>query len=673
MDGPYARHARVDILLQTMLRKKSKKVFTAFNLALRMTGCHDLADKLENTKGVVSGKPYMRDWSSDIILNAWPQIETYLMDELQPEYILDFFMQENIFSVDEYEEVFWSMDRRVEMRKKLLYKMKNHLPDALFVLLYALKEVDEEENTEMVAELEKLVLTGKDQQEASGTCHEKQPNTDVHLVTGHKATFSLTVPLSKNPVRAVRLTIEREGNVMENVEIEIDKYMNNTDAGGLLQVLLPLTGCEITKSERRCVTIHLRPHSKHAFDKLFEFCKKGGLENFVLNLMREKEIFNSLPSGELCIKIEVQYHEGELEAKAAEEPETDWTKPVRDNWSFLCEELDVQNLIRCSITKTMFTDQETTELEGSAAKDRHGAADYFLKCLLKKGPAGVNFLMDALREKKKMKILNRLHKSDPLYQNPQAVKENIIVHFESIVQEIDPTQFKDTFVDRNILDRKFFTDLREKHLRRRCRAALFLREVLNKGNRAIYALLDVMTDMGYDGLLAKLMSPEENLLHSNQQKKDQMKEDIVMKGSNRSSPEGFIWSRCLKINVDKKVKDETNEQGSSSQKEEPIYINFPWDTRDEGIGETVVTLRSREGLAKTNRPVTDPESSLSHYLEDSGKSMTFPRTRESEESRKSIRSLSSSAATGENIDSGIDISILDPDEFILKFYDEHFS
>ncbi|KAK3611740.1 hypothetical protein CHS0354_037321 [Potamilus streckersoni] len=108
----------------------------------------------------------MRDWSESEVLNSWPRIEEFLMDELQPEYILSFFVQENIFSVDEYEEVFWSMGRRVEMTNALLKTMKKHLPDALFVLLYALEEVDEE-NKHIVKELERLVTTGKYQQDAS--------------------------------------------------------------------------------------------------------------------------------------------------------------------------------------------------------------------------------------------------------------------------------------------------------------------------------------------------------------------------------------------------------------------------------------------------------------------------------------------------------------------------
>ncbi|KAK3611739.1 hypothetical protein CHS0354_037320 [Potamilus streckersoni] len=634
MRGSYPRHARVDILLQIMLRKKSQKDFRAFNRALRKTGCEDLADKLENTDGVDPDKPYMRQWSLKEVLNAWPGIEEFLMDELQPEYILDFFMQENIFSVDEYESVFWSLGRRVEMTRTLLKKMKKNLPEALFVLLYALEEVDKD-NKNMVEELEKIFAQGKEGQEAPENC----------------------LPSSPTPVSTVRLTVEKEGIGTENVEIEINKYVNNTNSACLLEIFLPPTGCEIMKSELGCVTIYLRPHSKYAFDKLSMFCKSGGLKNFVLNLMRETDIFSSLPDGELCVNIQVQYQVGELEAEDAEEIETDLIKSIKDDWSFLCEELDVQALISSSLNKALLTHEETAKLKGHAATNRHEDADYFLNCLLKKGQAGVNFLMDALKENKNMRIINRLQKSDSLYRNPKVIKENLIVHFESIVQEIDPSQFNDTFVDRNILDRKFFTDLKEKHLRRRCRAALFLREVLNKGNRAIHALLDVLTQMGYEELVSNLIESKK------QEKADDLKEDKEMTASDASSPKGFTWSCCMKVNVEKKEKDETKQQTSGcSEKEEPIYMNLQWNDVDEGIGgaeeELPINLRSKDGMGQTNRPVTHPESSLSHYLEsDSDKCKTYPRTRESEEAKNNLLSFITSVAAREKGDSGIDISI----------------
>ncbi|KAL3867807.1 hypothetical protein ACJMK2_040654 [Sinanodonta woodiana] len=663
MRGSYPRHARVDILLQIMLRKKSPEDFKAFNRALRETGCQDLADKLENTEVEAPEKLYMRQWSLKEVLNAWPRIEEYLMDELQPEYILDFLMQENIFSVDEYEEVFWSLGKRVKMTRTLLEIMKQKLPEALFVLLSALEEVNQD-NKSMVEELEKLFADGNNGHEALENC-TKPPNTDIHLVDVHEASFSVTVPLPLTPVSTVRLTVEKEGIVMENVEIEINNYLNNADGACLLQVFLPPTGCEIMKSERGCVTIYLRPHSKYACDKLSRFCQSGGLKDFVLSLMREAEILSSLPDGEVCINIKVQYQKGELEAEDAEEINTDLVQSIKDNWSFLCEELDVKALISSSSRKAVLTDDEIGKFKGHTATNRHENADYFLKCLLRKGPAGIQFLMDALEEKQNLKIINRLQKSHPVYRNPKVAKENLIIHFESIVQEIDPSQFMDTFVDRNILDRKFFTDLREQYLRRRCRAALFLREVLNKGNRAIYALVDVMADMGYDELAAKLVSLEENLLKSNQQKSaDDRKEDTVMKDSDVSSREGFTWSCCMKLYVEKKGKDETKQQmsGCSSKNEEPIYMNVLCNDVDEGIdgadAESLVTMRSKKGLSQMNRPVTHPESSLSNYVEsDLDKCMTFPRIRESDEVKKGIRSLIISAAQRVKDDSGIDISI----------------
>ncbi|KAL3867805.1 hypothetical protein ACJMK2_040652 [Sinanodonta woodiana] len=663
MRGSYPRHARVDILLQIMLRKRSPEDFKAFNRALRETGCQDLADKLENIEVEEPDKRYMRQWSLKEVLNAWPRIEEYLMEELQPEYILDFFMQENIFSVDEYEEVFWSLGKRVEMTRTLLEIMKTKLPEALFVLLLALEEVNKD-NKNMVEELETLFEEGKDGPETPENCMN-QANTDVRLVAVHEASFSVTVPLSLTPASTVRLTVEKEGIVMENVEIEINNYLNNADGACLLQVFLPPTGCEIMKSERGCVTIYLRPHSKYACDKLSRFCQSGGLKDFVLSLMRETDIFSSLPDGEVCINIQVQYQVGELEAEDAKDINTDLTQSIKDNWSFLCEELDVKALISSSLRKAVLTDEEITEFEGHAATNRHEDADYFLKCLLKKGTAGIKFLMDALKEKQNLKIINRLQKSHPIYRNPMIFKENLIIHFESIVQEIDPSQFMDMFVDRNILDKKFFTDLRESRLRRRCRAALFLREVLNKGNRAIYALVDVMVDMGYDELVAKLIPLEDNLLKSNQKDcADDRKEDTVMKDSDASSRKGFTWSCCMKVNVEKKGKDETKQQvsGSSSKNEEPIYMNVRLNDVDEGIdgaeADSFLTLRLKEGLSQTNRPVTQPESSLSHYVEtDSDKCMTYPRTRESDEVKKGIRSLIISAAQRDKDDSGIDISI----------------
>ncbi|KAL3867971.1 hypothetical protein ACJMK2_040813 [Sinanodonta woodiana] len=587
MRGSFPRHARVDILLQILLRKRGQKVFAAFCRALRGTGVKDLADKLEKSIGTVSEKPYIRDWSTDGIMKVWPGIVDVLLEELQPEYILDFFMQENIFSVDEYEEIFWSMGRRREMTKTLLVTMKKHLPDAMFVLLYALKEVDEE-NTDIAERLEELIETVNKGHDDYKNCGAKHSNTDVQLVTVHEPAFTDSAPSSSKPRYSVEISVKKDGNVLEKVEVAIDKYMQNAGADGLLEQLLSLTGCELTGSELGCVIVHLLPHSKYAFEKLSTFCQNGEIVNFVLNLLREKDICSSLSGGEIYIDIKLKYNEGEFEPKEDEEigveMETDLISAIKDNWSFLCEELDVKMLIRRFNKKTVFTDQETTDIEGRAAKDRHEATDFFLKLLLRKGPRGIEFLMNALKEKNNVRILKRLQRSGPVYQNPDAVKENLLVHFESIVEEIDPSQFKDTFVDRNILDKKFFTDLRAKHPRRRCRAALFLREVLNKGNRAIYALLDVMTEMDCDVLLAKLIPTEENLKVQKQERKEaaHINEPMAMETFNEPSPDKLMWSCCLKVHVDIKGEDETKSDGSID-KEESLYENVQLD---EGFGST---------------------------------------------------------------------------------------
>ncbi|KAL3863075.1 hypothetical protein ACJMK2_004852 [Sinanodonta woodiana] len=83
-----------------------------------------------------------------------------------------------------------------------------------------------------------------------------------------------------------------------------------------------------------------------------------------------------------------------------------------------------------------------------------------------------------------------------------VIKENLLLQYEYVADEIDPLHFAEIFVSRGILDESFFKKL--KHYRRGKRAVLFLNKVLEKGKDALYALTEDLKNKGCEDLVNKL-------------------------------------------------------------------------------------------------------------------------------------------------------------------------
>ncbi|KAK3611741.1 hypothetical protein CHS0354_037322 [Potamilus streckersoni] len=672
-----------DKLLQIILRK-NQSAYEVFLNALRSTDLKDLADKLQRPAPTMTERPWMRAWDENVIFKVWPKIEAFLMKELLPQYIIDFFMQENIFSVDEYETIFKCCGERVKMVKKLVDAIYLKLPSSLFVLVYALEEIDneKEENKGSVnfiaKELETIIRDGSSLENIPKSDGEEKIIITVRNKMEPEESWTAKAPLSRYGRFTLKIDLRKYGQPLDTGAIEI--FINTAGIGNTVQLSLEKsTDCKFTSAEHGCVIVHLWPKSKEAYQKLTEFCKKDEIQTFVMDLLREKDIISSIPEGELSIDLKVNYYEEAEETEETREPQKNLIQLIKDNRSFLREKTDVQTLITESLEnkmlKKLFNDLEITQLKRLLEKNRIEAADFFLTCLLDKDPKKTQSYINILSVKTKTKIFERLQKSESMYRNSQAIKENIIKHFELIADEIDPCQFEDIFMDREILNKTFFKDLRKRHSRRRAQAASFLEAVLRKGGRAVFALVDVLREMGCGELVEKLTTSTFNakLSKPTQQRKARICQNERMDYVNvevyhGTTPEVLMWSCCMTIIVEKKQKDEKNTAASDIsntdkekiyenwQNEEPAYENFVAPEADEGIGEDVV-LRLNAELSQIDRPVTQPEPSFTSESEDkSVKVFTFPLRRGPDREKQSIRTQINLASKYEN-DSAIDVRL----------------
>ncbi|KAK3593371.1 hypothetical protein CHS0354_021941 [Potamilus streckersoni] len=331
-----------------------------------------------------------RNYTGNELLEAWPSIEEYLLEELSPEYIWTFFNEENILSAEECTTM--CQLRRRQALEMLLQSIKVKLPEAFLCLLRALNETGQEKKIE---EIQKLLTLAHDQE-------PKEPAPDMAYYT-------------------LKLELLKDGNTVHDTEMKTRGYFNS----GRIMLQYDLKSVCL-KWEHGSVIVHLQPLKRHTKETLAFFCRHGGMKDFVLDLLKKKDIFASLPEGEMTIHMQVCCYDKESE------------------------------------------DGQYGDITQMAGKDVLSPHDGFTV-------------------------------TDDL----QLIRKNLLLQYGSVVEEIEPLHFQDTFVAEGIWETDYSEKLKNLK-RRRARAADFLNKVMDKGNKALVALVLALRKSGNDYVTDRL-------------------------------------------------------------------------------------------------------------------------------------------------------------------------
>ncbi|KAK3588592.1 hypothetical protein CHS0354_001917 [Potamilus streckersoni] len=152
-----------------------------------------------------------------------------------------------------------------------------------------------------------------------------------------------------------------------------------------------------------------------------------------------------------------------------------------------------------------------------------------------------------------------LQESFTITYNPQMIKINLNRQYDNLVEEIDPLLFKDIFITRGILDRNFFDELNR--LKRKLRAARFLKTVMAKGSTAVAALVDALRNNELDDLANDLCTVRDSSSNiSDEGQVDDSLIEVVLEDSETHDQESKLWSGHFTATIRK------NEEGDITPK-----------------------------------------------------------------------------------------------------------
>ncbi|KAK3593359.1 hypothetical protein CHS0354_021926 [Potamilus streckersoni] len=407
-----------------------------------------LGSTMGNVENVFKDTSAAWNYRVNELLEAWPSIEKYLLEELAPKNLLTFFEKESLLSAEDCKTM--CQFSRSKDAEELLQRIKAKLPDAFFCLLHALNETEQEVVVhELMQQIEEL-----NQATPMMHYHETaQPTPDMAYYT-------------------LKLELLKDGNTMHDTESKTRGYF---DKGRI--VFHHDMRSESLKSEPGSVVVYLRPLSKCTKETLAFFCQHGGMKNFVLDLLKRKDIFESLPEGELTISIKVHCY-------------------------------DKNSMPEVS-------DGQHIDVLPSVEKDVLRPPDSFTDT-----------------------------------DDPQVIRQNLLLQYGYLLEEIEPLQFQDTFIAEGIWDRSFFKELKTIN-RRRARAADFLHKVLDKGNAALAALVRALKSSGNDDLANSLCVISESSAQFSIEGPLDGSIEVVTEELTTDDQEHTVWSCRLNVAVKK--------------------------------------------------------------------------------------------------------------------------
>ncbi|KAK3593366.1 hypothetical protein CHS0354_021934 [Potamilus streckersoni] len=435
------------------------------------------------------------------LLDAWQSIEEYLLEELAPKNLLTYFKDENILSAEECTSM--CLLSRSQAAEMLLECMKAKLPESFWCLLHAFNETKQEVIVlglrQKIEEIQKLLNMAQSQV-------PNEPAPDMAYYT-------------------LKLELLKDGNTVHDTEMKTRGFFDR----GRIVFQYDLKS-ESLKWEHGSVIVHLRPLKRHSKETLAFFCRHGGMKDFVLDLLKKKDIFASLPEGEMTIHMQVCCYDTEF------------------------EDADVKG-------------RDVTQM------------------------AEKNILSP--------------HDSFRVTDDPHVIRQNLLFQYEYLLEEIEPLQFQDTFVTTGIWDTSLLEKLKML-TKRRARAADFLKQVLDKGNTAIAALVHALRNSGNNKVAEGLCTVQEMSAQFRDEGQIDGSIEVIQEELITDDQECVLWSCHLNVEVRK------NEDGGLTKGGE----SFVLDQRQKTIGHHVMkpTVDSSANVSLT------PLSTTYSYQEPSRKS-----------------------------------------------------
>uniref|UniRef100_K1QCX0 V-type proton ATPase subunit F n=1 Tax=Magallana gigas TaxID=29159 RepID=K1QCX0_MAGGI len=397
--------------------------------------------------------------------------------------ILDDFLQEDLISVDEHEEISRITNKEEAAKKILKYSEKNRPGSFSRKLLSILKSYELDDLVESLQQ---------DVPPEGGTAASSSTVESVELRITH-------VGGSESVYRALRQGIsESEERIVQGTHSTIDRLSEGS------------------------ITIWLHTESSDAKDKLRHFIESGDISTFLESLFKTKGVRKLLTKDKYKIEIEIKVKnatEGSKPTAFQPKKESDTRHKARLDRceSFLLEELEPGCWVRDTVVGHIFSPVKA-DIENR--KTRTDKVKLLLEHLKKESEDTIKLVLDRLKEKNRY-VYDKLFPNVEKFQDLdiEQIKSNILDNLPEILDVMSVAALQTPFVSAGIMSYEELDSLHMSSESVRTENLHFVRMVLHRGDEAVRIFLVALENsIGMD--IKRLLNKMETLQVSKDERRN---------------------------------------------------------------------------------------------------------------------------------------------------------
>lgn len=255
----------------------------------------------------------------------------------------------------------------------------------------------------------------------------------------------------------------------------------------------------ITDSKEGSIIIHLTSLHEYTLQRVLHCINNEQFSKVLEILFQDEEIKRILSLGTYRLDMAVRQCEDELNLIEKPVRTTEFTQQIADNISFLVEEIDTLLVFE------KFRNQAIYLEPGIEVEDRDHRARYIIDIVMSDTKAAEIFSSTL---KDMPHVAERLTKYEEVYKmDPILVCKHILNQFTNISETVDLADIRTVFIERKTFEEEELDDIeKEFYHDRRDVMAVFLTEVIKKGDDAMLTLVDSLFVISMDELAGSLMS-----------------------------------------------------------------------------------------------------------------------------------------------------------------------
>nr|XP_034304241.1 uncharacterized protein LOC105323171 isoform X6 [Crassostrea gigas] len=389
--------------------------------------------------------------------------------------ILDDFLQEDLISVDEHEEISRITNKDEAAKKILKYSEKNRPGSFSRKLLSILK----------FHELDDLAESLQQDVPAEGDTADNERPLTVEMVNGW---MFLPTEASSSTVKSVELRITHvDGSESLRVYRALKQEIPESE-----DKIMQGIHSTIDRLSEGSITIWLRTESSDAKEKLRHFIESGDISTFLESLFKTKGVRKLLTKDKYKIQIEIKVKnatEGSKPTAFQPKKESDTRHKARLDRceSFLLEELEPGCLVRDTEMGHIFS---SVKADIENRKTRTDKVKLLLEHLKKESEETIELVLDRLKEKNRY-VYDKLFPNVEKFQDLdiEQIKSNILDNLPEILDVMSVAALQTPFVSAGIMSYEELDSLHMSSESVRTENLHFVRMVLHRGDEAVRIFL----------------------------------------------------------------------------------------------------------------------------------------------------------------------------------------